>query len=95
MKINVLNKAVEPFQSTWEGVTRNRIKQWAVLEIDGLPTAFQLTLDPEKQLSPGEYTLAPESFAVQNGRLTMPRAVLVPVATPIKTAPSVAAPSGK
>lgn len=79
MRINVLNKAVEPFQSTWEGVTRNRIKQWAVLEIDGLPTAFQLTLDPEKQLPPGEYTLAPESFAVTNGRLTMPRAVLVPL----------------
>lgn len=79
MKINVLNKAVEPFESTWEGVTRQRIKQWAVLEIDGLPTAFQLTLDPGKQLAPGEYTLAPESFAVTNGRLTMSRAVLVPL----------------
>jgi len=79
MKINVLNKAVEPFESTWEGVTRQRIKQWAVLEIDGLPTAFQLTLDPGKQLAPGEYTLAPESFAVANGRLTMSRAVLVPL----------------
>lgn len=80
MKIQVLNKPVEPFKSTWEGVTRDRIKQWAVLEIDGLPTAFQLTLDPEKALPAGEYTLAPESFAVSNGRLTMPRAVLVPVA---------------
>jgi hypothetical protein len=90
MKINVLNKAVEPFQSTWEGVTRNRIKQWAVLEIDGLPTAFQLTVDPDKQLPPGEYTLAPESFAVSNGRLTMPRAVLVPL-VPSKSAPSVSA----
>lgn len=79
MKINVLNKAVEPFESTWEGVTRQRIKQWAVLEIDGLPTAFQLTLDPGKQHAPGEYTLAPESFAVQNGRLTMSRAILVPI----------------
>jgi hypothetical protein len=91
MKINVLNKAVEPFQSTWEGVTRNRIKQWAVLEIDGLPTAFQLTLDPDKQLAPGEYTLAPESFAVSNGRLTMPRAVLVPLVAAVKMAPSQAA----
>jgi hypothetical protein len=81
MKIQVLNKPVEPFESTWEGVTRQRVKQWAVLEIDGLPTAFQLTLEPSKQLAPGEYTLAPESFAVSNGRLTMPRAVLVPVAS--------------
>lgn len=80
MKITVLNKAVEPFESTWEGVTRQRIKQWAVLEIDGLPTSFQLTLEPTKQLAPGEYELAPESFAVSNGRLTMPRAVLVPIA---------------
>jgi hypothetical protein len=79
MKIQVLNKAVEPFQSTWEGVTRERIKQWAILEIDGLPTSFQLTLDPGKQLTPGDYTLAPESFAVSNGRLTMSRAVLVPL----------------
>jgi hypothetical protein len=86
MKINVLNKAVEPFESTWEGVTRQRIKQWAVLEIDGLPTAFQLTLDPGKQLLPGEYTLAPESFAVSNGRLTMSRAVLVPLTAQIKQA---------
>jgi len=81
LKIQVLNKPVEPFESTWEGVTRKRIKQWAVLEIDGLPTAFQLTLDPEKALQPGEYALAPESFAVTNGRLTMPRAVLVPVSS--------------
>ncbi len=79
MKIQVLNKPVEPFESTWEGVTRQRVKQWAVLEIDGLPTAFQLTFDPGKQLAPGEYTLAPESFAVSNGRLTMSRAVLVPL----------------
>lgn len=90
MKINVLNKAVEPFQSTWEGVTRDRIKQWAVLEIDGLPTSFQLTLDPGKQLAPGEYTLAPESFGVTNGRLTMNRVVLVPMAQ-IKLQPSAAA----
>lgn len=89
MKITVLNKAVEPFESTWEGVTRQRIKQWAVLEIDGLPTAFQLTLEPHKQLTPGEYELAPESFAVSNGRLTMPRAVLVPVsAAAIKSVPA-------
>lgn len=90
MKIQVLNKPAEPFQSTWEGVTRDRIKQWAVLEIDGLPTAFQLTLDPGKQLPPGDYTLAPESFSVSNGRLTMSRAVLVPLAgskpQPIKAA---------
>jgi len=75
MKIKVLDKPVEKFQSTWEGVVRDRVKQWAVLEIDGLPTAFQLTLDPGKEHAPGDYTLAPESFG-----LTMSRAVLIPVA---------------
>ena len=91
LKITVLNKPVEPFESTWEGVTRQRIKQWAVLEIDGLPTAFQLTLDPNKQHAPGEYTLAPESFAVSNGRLTMPRAVLIPAAAAsVKAVPTAA-----
>lgn len=79
MKITVLNKPVEKFQSTWEGVVRDRVKQWAVLEIDGLPTAFQLTLDPGKEHLPGDYTLAPESFGVTNGRLTMSRAVLTPI----------------
>jgi predicted acetyltransferase len=81
VKITVLNKPVEKFQSTWEGVVRERVKQWAVLEIDGLPTAFQLTLDPGKEHKPGDYTLATESFVVTNGRLTMSRAVLVPIAT--------------
>ena len=91
LKITVLNKPVEPFESTWEGVTRQRIKQWAVLEIDGLPTAFQLTLERNKQHAPGEYTLAPESFAVSNGRLTMPRAVLIPAAgASVKAVPTAA-----
>lgn len=78
MKIKVLNKPAEPFQSTWEGVTRDRVKQWCVLEIDGLPTAFQMSLDPGKELPPGDYTIAPESFGVTNGRLTLNRVVLVP-----------------
>lgn len=80
MKIKVLDRPVEPFQSTWEGVTRDRVKQWALFEIDGIPTAFQLTHEPGKELSPGEYTLAPESFGVTNGRLSLGRVVLNPVA---------------
>jgi hypothetical protein len=81
MKIQVLNKPAEHTTTTWEGVTRQKIKQWCVLEIDGLPSAFQVTLDPDKELPPGEYTLAPESFGVQNGRLSMSRPVLVPLAS--------------
>ena len=91
IKIQVLNRASEQVQTTWEGVTRDRVKQWCLLEIDGLPTAFQITVDPGKEYAPGEYSLAPESFAVSNGRLTMSRAVLVPVAVPAKVAPKPAA----
>lgn len=80
MKIQVLNRAAEVVQTTWEGVTRDRVKQWCMLEIDGLPTSFQITVDPGKEYAPGDYTLAPESFSVSNGRLTMTRAVLHPVA---------------
>jgi hypothetical protein len=87
MKIQVLNKPAEHVKTTWEGVTRDRIKQWCVLEIDGLPSAFQVTLDPDKELAPGEYTLAPESFGVQNGRLSMTRPVLVPLHVAVKAAP--------
>lgn len=76
MKIEVLKRQPEAVQTTWEGVTRDRIKQWCVIEIDGLPTAFQITSDPGKELAPGEYQLAPESFGVTNGRLTLSRVVL-------------------
>lgn len=84
MKFVVLDMPVEPFESTWEGVTRQRVKQWAQYSIGPLITSFQLTLDVGKHLPPGEYTLAPESFAVNNGRLTMPRAVLVPLVASAK-----------
>lgn len=76
MKIQVLNRPSEAFESTWEGVTRQRVKQWCLLEIDGLPTAFQITVDPGKEHAVGEYELAPESYSVSNGRLTMSRVVL-------------------
>lgn len=80
MKINVLNRPAEKVQTTWEGVTRDRVKQWCVLDIDGLPTSFQITVDPGNEHAPGEYELAPESFTVTNGRLTVSRVVLKPVA---------------
>jgi hypothetical protein len=80
MKITVLNRKPEEIETTWEGVTRKRVQQWAVIEIDGLPTSFQITNDPGKDLPPGEYTLGAKSFNVQNGRLTIQRVVLDPVA---------------
>lgn len=79
MKIQVLNRAPEKIQTTWEGVTRDRVQQWCLLEIDGLPSSFQVTVDPGKEYAPGEYTLDAKSFSVTNGRLQMARPVLVPV----------------
>ncbi|WP_266170759.1 hypothetical protein [Dyella subtropica] len=91
MKIKVLDRAPEQVQTTWEGVTRDRVKQWCLLEIDGLPTAFQITVDPGKEHQPGEYELQPESFAVSNGRLTMSRVVLRPISQSVKSVKPAAA----
>lgn len=79
MKITVLDRPNEVVQQTWEGVTRERSKQWCVIEIDGLPTAFQVTVDPGKEHPPGEYVLAPQSFTVTNGRLSVSRPILEPM----------------
>lgn len=82
MKIEVLKRAPEAVQVTFDGVTRDRVKQWCMYEIDGLPTSFQVTVDPGKEYAPGTYTLAPECFGVTNGRLTLSRVVLIPVEQP-------------
>lgn len=79
MKITVLDREPEQVQTTWDGVTRDRVKQWCVLTINGLPTSFQITNDPGHHLPPGEYRLGAGSFNVQNGRLVMQRPVLEPV----------------
>jgi hypothetical protein len=50
------------------------------LEVDGLPTSFQITHDPGKSLAPGDYELDPKSFSVTNGRLQVTRVVLRAVA---------------
>lgn len=79
MRIVVLNIAPEQTQSTWDGQTRDRVKQWCEIEQNGLRTSFQITTEPGKEYAPGEYELAHESFSVTNGRLTVNRVVLKPV----------------
>ena len=79
MKIQVLNRAPEKIQTTWEGVTRDRVQQWCLLEIDGLPSSFQVTVDPGKEYAPGDYELDVKSFSVTSGRLQMARPVLRPI----------------
>jgi hypothetical protein len=79
MKIQVLPRAPERITTTWEGVSRERVQQWCLLEIDGLPTSFQITNDPGKELPPGEYELDAKSFSVTNGRLQVTRVVLRPL----------------
>lgn len=77
MKVTVLPIPPEQVESTWEGTTRQRVKQWAEIEhTQGLRTQFQITSDPGKEFKPGDYELAPESFSVANGRLTVNRVVL-------------------
>lgn len=83
MKIEVLNETPEKFESTWEGVTRQRVRQWCVVTIKGRPSSFQVTVDPGKEYAPGEYELAPESFSFNNGRLSVTRVVLSPVSVAV------------
>lgn len=87
MTIEVLNRKPELFESTWDGVTRQRSRQWAILNIDGLPTSFSLTTDPGKEYPPGRYMLGAESFGVTNGRLQLSRVVLKPLA-PVAVEPA-------
>lgn len=84
MKVTVLPIPPESVQTTWEGQTRERVKQWAEIEhAQGLRTQFQITSDPGKEHAPGDYELAPESFSVTNGRLTVNRVVLRAFTKPV------------
>lgn len=79
MKIKVLDRPAERVESTWDGKVNVRHQQWAVIEIDGLPTAFTVSHNtPEAVLPAGDYELEAKSFSVKNGRLTMDRPVLRP-----------------
>lgn len=93
MKIEVLNETPEEFQSTWEGVTRTRLRQWCVITIKGRPSSFQITTDPGKEYPPGDYQLAPESFSFNNGRLSVTRVVLAPLVVAASKPQSVTAPA--
>lgn len=77
--IEVLPRKPELYDATWDGVTRQRSRQWAVITIDGLPTSFSLTTEPGREYPAGNYKLGAESFGVANGRLSLSRVVLKPV----------------
>lgn len=72
MKITVLDRPVEESSFVFNGEKRVSRKQWAILELDGIPTAFQSFLrDGEEPYKPGVYDLAAGSFGVVNGGLTL------------------------
>lgn len=84
MQIEILSRPPEKAKFEKEGVVREYWKQWAVMTVDGLPTSFEFSAD--EPLPPGPAELSPKSFGVANGRLTLSRAVLVPVKRPAKVA---------
>lgn len=80
MQIKVLDRPAEKVNVTWDGKTSERYNQWALIEIDGLPTSFTVTRNTEAELyRPGEYEIDPKSFGLQNGRLTLGRVILRPI----------------
>lgn len=92
MKINVLDR-IEAATFERDGNVRHYHKQWAILEVDGLPTAFEFSTDEPLPAGPAE--LSPKSFSVANGRLTIGRVVLTPVAARKPQAAPAAAQVGK
>lgn len=84
MSIEILPREPERAEYTRDGNTRVYYKQWAVLTVDGLPTAFEFSGD--EPLPPGPAVLSPKSFGVDKGRLTLTRATLVPVVQAAKPA---------
>jgi hypothetical protein len=86
MKIVVLDRPAEAAKWEGNGQVRHYFKQWAILEVDGLPTAFEFSSD--EVLPVGEAVLSPKSFGVQNGRLTLARPTLIPVARVAAVAPA-------
>lgn len=77
MQIEILARPPEAAKFEREGVVRHYYKQWATLTVDGLPTSFEFSADEPLPAGPAE--LSPKSFGVANGRLTLSRAVLVPI----------------
>ena len=80
MKITVLDRPLEERDFVFNGEQRHSRKQWALLEVDGIPTGFQLTLyDSDVAYKPGLYELGAGSFSVVNGGLALNRKLsLVP-----------------
>jgi hypothetical protein len=82
---NVLKREPEPAKFERDGVVRNYYNQWAMVEIDGLPQSFQFSTD--EPLPAGPATLDPKSFGTMNGKLTLGRVKLIPVAKAAASAP--------
>lgn len=94
MQIEVLPREPEAAKFERDGVVRHYWKQWAIITVDGLPTAFEFSAD--EPLPAGPAVLSPKSFGVANGRLTLSRAVLIPQQrAAVRAAPPAAAAAGK
>jgi hypothetical protein len=80
MEIEILPRPAEEktFTPKEGGEPRKYFEQWATITVDGLPTPFAFSTDTV--LRPGPATLSPKSFGVMNGRLSMGRVVVLPLA---------------
>lgn len=74
----VLPREPEAAKFERDGVVRHYFTQWAQVEIDGLPQSFQFSAD--EPLPAGPASLDPKSFGTMNGKLSLGRVKLVPLA---------------
>jgi len=93
LTINILDREPEPKRFERDGVVRDYFSQWAVLNVDGLPTAFEFSSD--EPLPAGPATLDMRSFSVTNGRLGLSRVKLVPVTAPKAPKPAASGPAAQ
>ncbi|GAA0709458.1 single-stranded DNA-binding protein [Dokdonella soli] len=81
MQIEIRDRNVEKVVRVWEGKERVSYTQWALLSQGGFVLSFIVQHNAEAEAyAPGFYELDPTSFSSQNGRLSVERVRLKPVA---------------
>lgn len=81
MQIEIKSSEVEKSTRKWEGTEYTSYNQWALLTQGGFVLSFIVSHQSEDEaLKPGLYQFDPQSFSTKQGRLSVDRVKLVPVA---------------
>ena len=88
MQIEIRSKEVEKQTRVWEGKERVTFAQWCLLSQGGFVLSFVVSHQREEDAyTPGMYEFDPTSFSSNNGRLSVERVRLKPLAKSQSQAP--------